>query len=118
MSSAGLWMLAALAVLIISTRLPVWALLVGVASACAVIGVASGILDLGILSALPSRIVNLLDHDLLQALPLYVFIGVLLQRLAVADALFISAMRLFRPFGARTPLAALAVGALIAPMNG
>jgi TRAP-type mannitol/chloroaromatic compound transport system permease large subunit len=118
MSSAGLWMLAVLAALIIATRLPVWALLIGVASAFAGLGVAIGTFDSGILSAVPARIVNLLEHDLLQALPLYVFIGVLLQRLAVADALFDSAVRLFRPFGAGPPLAALAVGTLIAPMNG
>lgn len=118
MNSAGLWMLAVLAVLIIATRLPVWALLIGVASASAGIGLAVGTFDTNILSAVPSRIANLLEHDLLQALPLYVFIGVLLQRLAVADALFASAERLFRPLGAGPPLAALAVGTLIAPMNG
>lgn len=118
MTSAGLWMLAVLAALIIATRLPVWALLVGVASAFAAFGLAANAFDSGILSAVPSRIVNLLEHDLLQALPLYVFIGVLLQRLAVADSLFASAVHLFRPIGAGPPLAALAVGTLIAPMNG
>jgi len=118
MGSAGLWMLLVLAFLVIATELPVWALLIGVASAFAVLGIAAGVFDSGILSALAPRIVNLLEHDLLQAMPLYVFIGVLLQRLAVADALFASAARLFRPIGAGSPLAALAVGTLIAPMNG
>jgi TRAP-type mannitol/chloroaromatic compound transport system permease large subunit len=118
MGSAGLWMLLVLALLVIATELPVWTLLIGVASAFAVLGVAVGVFDSGILSALAPRIVNLLEHDLLQAMPLYVFIGVLLQRLAVADALFASAARLFRPIGAASPLAALAVGTLIAPMNG
>ena len=118
MNTAGLWMLLALGVLVIATGLPVWALLVGVASSFAVLGLATGSFDSGILAALAPRIVNLLEHDLLQAMPLYVFIGVLLQRLAVADALFALALRLFRPFGAAPPLAALAVGTLIAPMNG
>jgi TRAP-type mannitol/chloroaromatic compound transport system permease large subunit len=118
MTSAGIWMLVVLALLIITTELPVWALLIGVASAFAALGVALGAFDSGILSALTPRIVNLLEHDLLQAMPLYVFIGVLLQRIAVADALFASAVRLFRPLGAGSPLAALAVGTLIAPMNG
>jgi TRAP-type mannitol/chloroaromatic compound transport system permease large subunit len=118
MSSTGLWMLAVLAVSIVATRLPVWALLIGVASAFAGIGLARGIFDAGILAAVVPRVLNLLEHDLLQAMPLYVFIGVLLQRLPVADALFASAVRVCRPLGAGTPLAALAVGTLIAPMNG
>ncbi|MDB5872873.1 MAG: hypothetical protein JWQ07_2315 [Ramlibacter sp.] len=118
MNSIGLWMLLALAILVIATGLPVWALLIGVASAFAAFGMATGAFGGAILSALGPRIISLLEHDLLQAMPLYVFIGVLLQRLAVADALFASAARLFRPLGSGTPLAALAVGTLIAPMNG
>lgn len=118
MSSAGLWMLALLAALIVLTQLPVWALLIGVATAFAAAGIALGVFEPGILAALGPRILNLLENDLLQAMPLYVFIGVLLQRVAVADALFASAVRLFRPVGAASPLAALAVGTLIAPMNG
>jgi len=118
MNSVGLWMLLALGALVIATGLPVWTLLIGVASAFAAAGVAAGVFDAGILTALAPRIVNLLEHDLLQAMPLYVFIGVLLQRLRVAEALFASAARVFRPLGASSPLAALAVGTLIAPMNG
>jgi len=118
MSSAGLWMLALLGVLVVVTRLPVWALLIGVASMSAACGLALGSFDAGILSALTPRVLNLLEHDLLQAMPLYVFVGVLLQRLVVADALFATGERLLRPIGAASPLSALAVGALVAPMNG
>ncbi|MBG9387095.1 TRAP transporter large permease subunit [Caenimonas aquaedulcis] len=118
MNAVGLAMLLVLGVTIVATGLPVWALLVGVAGAFAATGLAAGTFDAGILSALGPRIVNLLEHDLLQALPLYVFVGVLLQRVAIADALFASAARLLRRTGAGTPLAALAVGTLVAPMNG
>lgn len=117
-SSAGLWMLLALGGLIVMTGLPVWALLIGVASAFAAFGLVAGSMDVGILAAVPARMVGLLEHDLLQALPLYVFIGVLLQRLTVADVLFSSLKRLFRRTGAGASLAALSVGTLIAPMNG
>lgn len=55
---------------------------------------------------------------MLLALPLYVFVGVILQRLTVADALFSSLARLFRWTGAGTSVAAFGVGALVAPMNG
>lgn len=64
------------------------------------------------------RTLGLLENDLLQAMPLYVFMGVLLQRLTVADALFSALLRLFRPLAGAHGLAALGVGALIAPMNG
>ena len=116
--SAGVWMLLLLALVILLTGLPVWALLIGVASAFAVTAMAAGNLDFGILAALPARIVGLLEHDLLQALPLYVFIGILLQRLTMADLLFSSLKRVFHGTGADGSLAALSVGALIAPMNG
>ena len=118
MNSAGLWMLAALGALVVFSGLPVWALLIGVASGFAAIGLAAGQFDLTILAAAPSRVLNLLEHDLLQAMPLYVFVGVLLQRLPLADALYGSAARLLRGTGAAPSLAGLAVGALVAPMNG
>ncbi|MEI8157903.1 MAG: TRAP transporter large permease subunit [Burkholderiales bacterium] len=111
-------MLACLAVLIVSTGLPVWALLIGTASAFAAGGWMVGLIDARVLSAISGRTLGLLEHDLLQALPLYVFIGILLQRLTVADALFSSLARVFRFTGAGTSVAAFGVGALVAPMNG
>jgi len=112
MNTAGLWMLVAVAVLVVTTGLPVWSLLLGIASLGAAVAWVAGF-DVGVIAAIGPRIVNLLEHDLLQAMPLYVFVGVLLQRLVVADALFASGERLV---GA--PVASLGVGALIAPMNG
>ena len=111
-------MLLVLGVLIVVTGLPVWALLIGVASAFAVISVLGGLLDVNILAALPERMIGLLEHDLLQALPLYVFIGVLLQHLTLTDGLFSTLQRIFGRTDAGANLAALTMGALIAPMNG
>ena len=111
-------MLLALTVLALSTGLPVWALLAGVASLFAVLGLGAGVFDARILAATGSRLINLLEYDLLQAIPLYIFVGVLLQRLPLADALFSSACLHFRRTGAAPSLAALTVGTLIAPMNG
>jgi TRAP-type mannitol/chloroaromatic compound transport system permease large subunit len=116
--TAGLWMLLALALLIVGTGLPVWALLIGTASLFAASGWATGLIDANVLSAISGRTLGLLEHDLLQALPLYVFVGVLLQRLTVADSLFSSLAWLFRRTGAGTSVAAFGVGALVAPMNG
>jgi TRAP-type mannitol/chloroaromatic compound transport system permease large subunit len=69
---AGVWMLLALGVLILATGLPVWALLIGVSSLFAALGLAAGAFDLQILQALPVRTLGLLENDLLQAMPLYV----------------------------------------------
>src|SRR5437764_13968827 len=114
----GLAMFATALALIIATGLPVYAVLVGVATVFAAAGVASGGVDLALLTALPRRLVGLLEHDLLQALPLYAFIGALLNRLPLAALLHRAATRLFRASGAAPELAALGVGALLAPMNG
>lgn len=116
--TAGLWMLLALVVLTLCTGLPVWMLLVGVSSAFSVAGLLVGTIDLPVLSAVPARLVGLLESDLLQALPLYVLVGLLLQRLAIADALFAVLMRWLAPLGGGQALGALALGALVAPMNG
>lgn len=116
--ATGMWMLLVLGVLTISTGLPVWALLVGVSSVFAMLGVAAGATDVQVLAAAPQRLVGLLDSDLLQALPLYVFVGILLQRLAVANSMYWGLVRILNPLGAGHALAALGLGALIAPMNG
>ena len=114
-------MLLVLGMLVTTTGLPVWALLLGTSSAFAAAGLVVGVIDLNVLSALSPRIVGLLENDLLQALPLYVFIGVLLQRLTVTDSIFSTLVRIFRPFGTQDSVAAVAtltVGSLIAPMSG
>lgn len=117
-SPVGLWMLLALAVLILTTGLPVWALLIGVASLFAALGCAVGVMDLRVLGAVSGRILGLLDNDLLQALPLYVLFGVLVNRIAVADALFSVLARVLYRTGAASGLACLGVGLLLAPLNG
>jgi len=116
--TGGLWMLLVLALLIFTTGLPVWVLLVGTASLFSMGGWILGVFDIQVLSAMSSRVLGLLEHDLLQALPLYVFIGILLQRLTVADTLFSAIARLFGWTGAGTSVAALGVGVLVSPMNG
>ena len=69
MSSAGLWMLTTLAVLVIATGMPAGALLIGTSSLFGLAGVLTGQVDPALLGALPGRLVGLLENDLLQALP-------------------------------------------------
>ena len=118
MSALGLVMFAVAMVLIIATGLPVYAALLGVSSVFAALGVALGAFDWPLLSALPYRVVGLLEHDLLQALPLYAFIGALLNRLPLAELLYRTGERLCSRSPAAAEMSALCVGALLAPMNG
>jgi tripartite ATP-independent transporter DctM subunit len=118
MEAAGLWMLLAVAVALLATGLPAFAVLMGVSVVFAVVGWALGGLEFSLLTALPGRIIGLLENDLLQALPLYVLMGSLLNRLPLADRLFRCGMALGGKSGAAPSLATLGLGALLAPMNG
>src|SRR5258708_27360581 len=90
----------------------------GVSAALATAGVLLGGIEYPLLTALPGRIIGLLETDLLQALPLYVFMGALLNRLPLADRLFRCGVALGRHNGGAPALATLGLGALLAPMNG
>jgi tripartite ATP-independent transporter DctM subunit len=118
LANAGLYMLALVPVLLIATGLPAFIVLITIATVFAIIGVLAGAFPHELLQALPYRILGLLDNDLLQALPLYVLMGALLNRLALAERLFRVATSLFRRSAAAPLLGALGLGALLAPMNG
>src|SRR5258708_39451705 len=81
-------MLLAVAIVLLATGLPAYAVLMGVSGLFATVGVLAGGIEYPLLTALPGRIIGLLETDLLQALPLYVFMGALLNRLPLADRLF------------------------------
>ena len=114
----GFAMLAAVAVLVLATGLPVWSVLVGVAGMAALIGVATGTVVPSLLFILPGRYVGLLESDILQALPLFVAMGALLNRLPLADTLYRAGVAAFggRPFA--PGLSALLLGVVLGPMNG
>jgi tripartite ATP-independent transporter DctM subunit len=118
MGTTGLWMLAAVAVTLITTGLPAWIVLIGVAAAFSAGGLFAGVFSLSILTAIPGRILGLLENDLLQALPLYVLMGALLNHLPLAQTLFRVSSRALERTGAGTALAGLGLGVLLAPMNG
>jgi len=118
MESAGFYMLGLVGVLLIGTGFPAYAVLIGVAVLFAAIGVAAGVVPIALLTALPARLIGLLENDLLQALPLYVLMGALLNRLPLADTLFRAGNAAFARTRAAPLLSAVALGAMLAPMNG
>jgi len=88
MEWTGLALLLLVALGIIATGLPAAFVLIAVATLGAGIGVASGAIPAALLWTLPTRLINLFENDLLQALPLYVTMGLLLDRLPIANALY------------------------------
>jgi tripartite ATP-independent transporter DctM subunit len=118
MEWTGLVLLGLVGVGIISTGLPAAVILIAVATCGAALGVVTGTIEVSTLWALPSRLINLFENDLLQALPLYVTMGLLLDRLPVADALY-RAGNAALPRGPSAPLVSgMMLGALLGPMNG
>lgn len=118
MGATGLWMLVATSVVMATSGLPAWLVLVGTAMLFAAAGLALGILTLPLFFALPLRLLGLLEHDLLQALPLYVLVGAMLNHLPLMDILLRVAQHLLRRTAAAPYLAGMGLGALLAPMNG
>src|SRR5438477_8246879 len=63
---------------------PVGFTLMGVALLFSVIGHLLGAFDLPLLTALPQRLIGLMENDLLQAIPMFVYLGVIMQRTTLA----------------------------------
>ena len=118
MPSAGVWMLAVVAGVLVLTGLPAWIVLIGVALVFSVAGIALGPLSVALFTAIPARLIGLLENDLLQALPLYALMGALLNHLPLAQMIFRVGSRALARTGAGGPLAGLGLGVLLAPMNG
>ena len=116
--AVGLAMLGSALALMVATGLPVYAVLIAVATLFAAAGVAGGAFDLGLFGALTPRLVGLLEQDLLQALPLYALVGALLNRLPLAAQLHRGGQWLLWRSAGAAEMSALTVGALLAPMNG
>ncbi|MFO1397208.1 MAG: TRAP transporter large permease subunit [Burkholderiales bacterium] len=119
MSAApGIAMFATVAMLLLVTGLPSWLVLVAVTLMFGAGGVVLGAVSPSLLTAMPARVQGLLESDILQALPLYVLLGAMLNHLPLAGIVFRASSRALRGTGAGPSLAALGLAALLAPMNG
>lgn len=84
----------------------------------AAIGVLTGTFDSGFLLALPGRIFPLITRDILMAVPLFVFMGVMLEKSRLAEDLLSSISDLFGPLRGGLGIAVILVGALLAASTG
>lgn len=84
-----------------------------------VIGLATGTLDLGFLTILPNRVYeNIVRNELLFAVPLFVAMGVALEKSKVAEDLLESMGRLFGGLRGGLGISVTLVGALLAASTG
>ena len=97
---------------------PVALTLAGVSLAFAVLGHALGAMDLHILGALPDRICGIMTNPVLLAVPLFVFMGVMLEQSRIAERLLERMGRLFGSLRGGLAISAVLVGALLAASTG
>ena len=97
---------------------PVALTLAGVSLACALIGHLAGAMDLAILGALPQRIFGVITNPVLLAIPLFVFMGVMLEQSRIAEQLLERMGRLFGTLRGGLAFSVVIVGALLAASTG
>jgi len=97
---------------------PVALTLGGVSLAFAVFGDALGLMSFAILGALPDRIYGVMTNEVLLAIPLFIFMGVMLERSRVAEELLETMGRLFGSLPGGLGISVIVVGTLLAAAKG
>ena len=97
---------------------PVAFTLAGVGLLFAFIGVVFGFFDFSFVSLLPQRIFGTMTNTVLIAVPLFVFMGVMLERSKLAEELLTSMGKLFGTIRGGLGLSVTLVGALLAASTG
>ena len=97
---------------------PVTFTLMGIAVIFAIAGFALGVFDMTLLGALASRIFGTMINEVLIAIPLFVFMGVMLERSKIAEELLEEMSRLFGRLRGGLAISVCVVGALLAASTG
>jgi tripartite ATP-independent transporter DctM subunit len=97
---------------------PVALTLAGVSLAFAVIGHILGAMNFSILGALPDRIYGVMTNTVLLAIPLFIFMGVMLEQSRIAEDLLERMGRLFGTLRGGLGYSVVMVGALLAASTG
>jgi TRAP-type mannitol/chloroaromatic compound transport system permease large subunit len=97
---------------------PVSFSIAGVATLFALLGWALGSFDITLMGALGQRIFGLLTNDVLIAIPLFVFMGVVLEKSRIAEELLETMGRLFGRIRGGLGVSVILVGALLAASTG
>lgn len=97
---------------------PVAFVLSGVSLIFALIGINMGVFDIHYISAFPNRIYGIMQNELLIAIPLFVFMGVMLERAKIAEELLENMSHIFGDINAGLGISVMLVGALLAASTG
>ena len=90
----------------------------GVALIFAAAGTVTGIYDSTFLGAMPNRLFGIMSNETLMAVPLFVFMGVTLERAKIAESLLESLSSLFGKLHGGLGISVTLVGMLLAASTG
>jgi len=90
----------------------------GVAIAFAYLGWATGAMDVSLLGATSQRVFGLLSNSVLIAIPLFIFMGAVLQKSRIAEELLNTMGQLFGQLRGGLGISVVLVGALLAASTG
>lgn len=113
----SLFMFAAVC-LVLMAGYPVAFSLAGTALAFAGVGALTGVFEPSFFSALPSRLFGIVTNQTLMAVPLFVFMGCMLEKSKVAESLLESMARLFGRMRGGLGLSVTLVGMMLAASTG
>ena len=97
---------------------PVALTLGGVSLAFAALGHATGAMTFGFIGALPGRVFGVMTNDVLLAIPMFIFMGVMLERSRIAEELLETMGRLFGTLRGGLGVSVTIVGTLLAAAKG
>ena len=103
---------------VLMTGFPVAFTLAGVALIFGGIGSLLNLFDMAFIQALPNRIYGIMTNDLLIAVPLFVFMGVMLERSKIAEELLDTMAHLLGSIKGGLGISVTIVGALLAASTG
>ena len=104
--------------LVLLAGYPVAFSLAGTAIVFALFGTLGGVFDLAFLQALPNRLFGIMENTTLIAVPLFVFMGIMLEKSRLAEDLLSSMAELFGRFRSGLGVSVVIVGALLAASTG
>ncbi len=103
---------------VLLTGFPVAFCLAGTSLMFAYFGAAIGVFDMRLLGSLPSRFFGVMTNEALVAVPLFIFMGVMLERSGIADQLLVSMSRVFGRLRGGIGYSVTIVGMLLAASTG
>ena len=104
--------------LVLMAGYPVALSLAGTALIFALVGTAVGLFDMAFLQALPNRLFGTIENTTLIAVPLFIFMGVMLEKSRLSEDLLESMADLFGGLRSGLGISVVIVGALLAASTG